>query len=217
MIASVTQPFCGDCTPRAHLGGGAALHLPVRGARPRPARAAPLRRDDDELRDAIAGRWRAPRRPLLGAALRADVRPQEGRDVLHRRLARRQQRGELGARARPDEARRRSRRGAPSAVASTRRRHARPRETRTRRRRRPSRARAPDRPAGRAPVGCTPRASRTSGPQSTPCRLQRARRGSQKAGTPARARSAPTPRPARPPVRLRPATHLDRPAAGERR
>ena len=39
VIASVTQPFCGDCT-RARLSAeGQGLHLPVRRARHRPARA----------------------------------------------------------------------------------------------------------------------------------------------------------------------------------
>ena len=55
VIASVTQPFCGDCT-RARLSAeGQALHVPLRGARPRPARArARAARPTTELAAAIA-------------------------------------------------------------------------------------------------------------------------------------------------------------------
>ena len=43
VIASVTQPFCGACTRARISAEGQALHVPVRGRRPRPARAAALR------------------------------------------------------------------------------------------------------------------------------------------------------------------------------
>ena len=88
VIASVTQPFCGDCTRARLSADGQPLHLPLRRARARPARAPPRRR--------LRRRARAPRSPRSGARatdryseLRSagDGRPAQGRDVLHRRLA----------------------------------------------------------------------------------------------------------------------------------
>ena len=79
MIASVTRPFCGGLHPRAALGRRPAAHVPVRGDRRRPARRRCARaRPTSELRDAIAGIWRAARRPLLGAARRAAPAPRQG-------------------------------------------------------------------------------------------------------------------------------------------
>ena len=72
VIASVTQPFCGDCTRVADLGRGQALHLPVRGARPRPAGAHPQRGDRRGARRQARRDLARPRRPLLGAPLRGD-------------------------------------------------------------------------------------------------------------------------------------------------
>jgi len=59
VIASVTQPFCGDCT-RARLSAEGTLYTCLFGARGHDVRA--LVRgggDDGELADAIAGIWRA--------------------------------------------------------------------------------------------------------------------------------------------------------------
>ena len=39
VIASVTQPFCGDCTRARLSADGQALHVPLRRPGPRPARA----------------------------------------------------------------------------------------------------------------------------------------------------------------------------------
>ena len=55
VIASVTQPFCGDCTARASRRRQ-ALHLPLRRPRPRPPRAAPLG-SSDELEETIRAVW----------------------------------------------------------------------------------------------------------------------------------------------------------------
>ena len=86
VIASVTQPFCGDCT-RARISAEGRLYTCLFAVRGHDLRAL-LRSgaSDDELREAIHGVWVAPRRPLLRAALGADGRTAEDRDVLHRRL-----------------------------------------------------------------------------------------------------------------------------------
>ena len=73
--------------PRAHLGRRQALHLPLRRPRPRPASAPPLRlerraRGDDPRR------VDAPRRSLLRDPHGGDLGAAQGRDVVHRRLAR---------------------------------------------------------------------------------------------------------------------------------
>ena len=68
VIASVTQPFCGDCT-RARLSADGKLYTCLFAvARPRPARARPRGAADDELAAAIAAHLGRPRRPLLRAA-----------------------------------------------------------------------------------------------------------------------------------------------------
>ena len=41
----------------APLGRGPPVHLPLRGARPRPPRSAPERRTDDELAETLRGIW----------------------------------------------------------------------------------------------------------------------------------------------------------------
>ena len=68
VIASVTQPFCGDCTRARLSADGRAVHLPVRDAG--HDLRGPLRAGagDEELRGAVGGIWRRPRRPLLRAA-----------------------------------------------------------------------------------------------------------------------------------------------------
>ena len=62
----------------ADLGRGQALHLPLRGARPRPARADPQRRHRRGARAQARRDLARPRRPLLGAPLRGD-RPRRRR------------------------------------------------------------------------------------------------------------------------------------------
>ena len=86
VIASVTQPFCGDCT-RARLSAEGKLYtclFAVRGTR--PARTRPRRRDRRRARRSAARHLARPRGPVLGAPLRSDRRPPEGGDELHRRL-----------------------------------------------------------------------------------------------------------------------------------
>ena len=86
LIASVTQPFCGDCT-RARISAEGRLYTCLFGLRGHDLRA--LVRggaSDDELRDAVAGDLGQAHRPLLGAPHGGDLRPAEGRDELHRRL-----------------------------------------------------------------------------------------------------------------------------------
>ena len=73
VIASVTQPFCGDCTRARLSADGQALHLPLRGQGPRPAGASAERRErrgarrGDRRRSGAraptATRSSAPRRP----------------------------------------------------------------------------------------------------------------------------------------------------------
>ena len=72
--------------PRAHLGRGEALHLPLREPGPRPPRPAPLGRDRRGARRAFAGVWTRAHRPLLRDPHREDLRPAPHRDVLHRRV-----------------------------------------------------------------------------------------------------------------------------------
>ncbi len=91
VIASVTQPFCGDCTRARLSADGQALHLPLRRPRPRPARARPARVPRRRVRRRAArGARAASGRPRTTAtpssAPSRDRRPAEGRDVLHRRL-----------------------------------------------------------------------------------------------------------------------------------
>ena len=88
VIASVTQPFCRDCT-RARLSTDGKLYTCLFAADGHDLRAL-LRggASDEELAAAIAERLARPRRPLLGAPHGRDRRPAEGRDVVHRRLSR---------------------------------------------------------------------------------------------------------------------------------
>jgi GTP 3',8-cyclase len=73
VIASVTQPFCGDCT-RARISAEGQLYTCLFAVR---GRAAPGDRR----------RLGPPHRPVLGAPLGRDRGAAEGRDVLHRRLS----------------------------------------------------------------------------------------------------------------------------------
>ena len=76
VIASVTQPFCGDCT-RARLSAeGQALHLSVRRARPRPPRGPPQRRLGRGARasaSGASGARAATAIPSSGRAATADL------------------------------------------------------------------------------------------------------------------------------------------------
>ena len=86
VIASVTQPFCGDCT-RARISADGKLYtclFAVRGhdlrALLRSGHGGRAGRDDSRRLDAA-------RRPLLGDPHRGHERAPQGRDVLHRRLS----------------------------------------------------------------------------------------------------------------------------------
>ena len=87
VIASVTQPFCGDCT-RARLSAEGKLYtclFAAAGPRPR-ARSSRGGADDAELHATIGAVWtrRTDRYSELRTRETADL-PQD-RDVLHRRL-----------------------------------------------------------------------------------------------------------------------------------
>ena len=88
VIASVTQPFCGDCT-RARLSAEGRLFTCLFAvARPRPARPRPRRRLRRGARRGDRRDLARPHRPLLRAPHGCDGRAAEGRDELHRRLGR---------------------------------------------------------------------------------------------------------------------------------
>ena len=75
MIASVTQPFCGDCT-RARISAEGRLYTCLFGLRGHDLRA--LVRggaSDEELRDRGRRDLGQAHRPLLGAPHRGDVVP----------------------------------------------------------------------------------------------------------------------------------------------
>ena len=86
VIASVTQPFCGDCT-RARISADGKLYTCLFAVRGHDLRAL--------LRSGVGGRARrddsrrldAAHRPLLGDPHRRHARAPQGRDVLHRRLS----------------------------------------------------------------------------------------------------------------------------------
>ena len=87
VIASVTQPFCGDCT-RARISAEGKLYtclFAVRGTDLRELLRSGAS-DDVRARACRLGLGTA-QGPLLGAAQRADSGAAEDRDVLHRRLA----------------------------------------------------------------------------------------------------------------------------------
>ena len=87
VIASVTQPFCGDCT-RARLSAEGKLFTCLFAVRGNDLRA--LVRggaSDDELAGRRARHLERANRPLFRAALGRDRGPAEDRDELHRRLA----------------------------------------------------------------------------------------------------------------------------------
>ena len=89
VIASVTQPFCGDCT-RARLSAEGRLYTCLFArARPRSARARARRRlRRRRSRTPIGGVWPGAERSLLRDSIACE--PSElprGRDVLHRRLS----------------------------------------------------------------------------------------------------------------------------------
>ena len=86
VIASVTQPFCGDCT-RARISAEGQLYTCLFAVRGHDLRA--LVRSgatDAELDGGDRRDLEPPHRPLLGAPLREHRRSAEDRDVLHRRL-----------------------------------------------------------------------------------------------------------------------------------
>ena len=93
VIASVTQPFCGDCT-RSRLSAEGKLYTCLFAVRGHDLRAL-IRSGatDEELADKLRRDLARPRRPLLGAPGEEHRRPcdrrAQGRDVVHRRLSRR--------------------------------------------------------------------------------------------------------------------------------
>ena len=86
VIASVTQPFCGDCTRSRISAEGRLYTCLFATTRPRPARARPRRRRRRGAARDDRPRLEPPHRPLLGGALVADGRAAARRDVVHRRL-----------------------------------------------------------------------------------------------------------------------------------
>ena len=82
----------------ADLGRGPALHVPLRPPRPRPARAHPRRRLDEELQEALTAIW--GKRTDRYSERRSEARsPAEGRDELHRWLSTRSSRSPFSAAA----------------------------------------------------------------------------------------------------------------------
>ena len=98
VIASVTQPFCGDCT-RARLSADGKLYTCLFAVRGHDLRAL-LRSEaaDAELEDDDPRGVDAPHRPLLRDPHRGHERAPQGRDVLHRRLAGRSARSRFSKR-----------------------------------------------------------------------------------------------------------------------
>ncbi len=87
VIASVTQPFCSDCT-RARISAEGKLYTCLFAARGHDLRA--LVRggaSDDELLAALERVWTARSDRYSETALAGDDGPTEDRDVLHRRLS----------------------------------------------------------------------------------------------------------------------------------
>ena len=88
VIASVTQPFCGDCT-RARISAEGKLYTCLFAIRGTDLRAlAPRGRDRRRARELDRGRLDDARRPLLRDPHRAHRGAAEDRDVLYRRLRR---------------------------------------------------------------------------------------------------------------------------------
>ena len=86
VIASVTQPFCGDCT-RARISAEGRLYTCLFAAKGHDLRALLRSGAGDEELDATIGRALVPpHRPLLGDPRRANGTPAARRDVLHRRV-----------------------------------------------------------------------------------------------------------------------------------
>ena len=86
VIASVTQPFCGDCT-RARLSAEGRLYTCLFGVRGHDLRALVRggASDDGAARGDRADLGPA-RRPVLGDALGEHGRAAQGGDVVHRRV-----------------------------------------------------------------------------------------------------------------------------------
>ena len=86
VIASVTQPFCGDCTRARISAEGRSTRASSPSAATTSGRSCAPARPTTSSLEAVAGDLVAARRPLLRAAIGRDRRPAEGRDELHRRL-----------------------------------------------------------------------------------------------------------------------------------
>ena len=87
VIASVSRPFCGDCT-RARLSADGQLYTCLFATRGTDLKT-PLRNgeSDTELEDRIRAVWAVAGRPLLRAPQRSHRAPPEDRDVRPRRLS----------------------------------------------------------------------------------------------------------------------------------
>ena len=88
VIASVTQPFCGDCT-RARLSADGQLYTCLFAVRGHDLRALVRSGAGDDELDASDSRRSGARATDRYSELRSGdtARPAEGRDVLHRRLS----------------------------------------------------------------------------------------------------------------------------------
>ena len=101
VIASVTRPFCGDCT-RARLSAEGHLYTCLFAVHGTDLKG-PLRdgEGDAELADRIRAVWSVACRPVLRAAERGHGAAAEGGDVRPRRLSRRAARRAAALRASP--------------------------------------------------------------------------------------------------------------------
>ena len=88
VIASVTQPFCGDCT-RARISAEGTLYTCLFASRGHDLRAL-LRAgaSDEELAEAVARIWSARTDRYSELRTAETIRPSAGGDVLYRRLVR---------------------------------------------------------------------------------------------------------------------------------
>ena len=86
VISSSREPFCGDLHARPPHRRGAALHVPLRRARHRPARPAACRRGRRRAARLIGGVWAARADRYSELRWRRDDAAAQGGDVPHRWL-----------------------------------------------------------------------------------------------------------------------------------
>ena len=86
VIASVTQPFCGDCT-RARLSADGKLYTCLFAVRGHDLRGLVRSgASDEEVAATVAGIWSVRDDRYSELRTRRDSRPPQGRDVVHRRV-----------------------------------------------------------------------------------------------------------------------------------